>query len=286
MLLIDAVPRFRGLLPEGAASAAEGILRSSGAVRASHVDAMRKPATLRFYEASERVLGQGQLAWFGVRKRWMADQVQAAIASGARQVLVVGAGFDPLAAMTAAAHPDVLCIEIDAPATAEPKRAGVEGAGLSRDNHRVVSVDLSQRSLAEVLGETPWRSDVRSVVVAEGLLMYLVRSDVEGFLAAVRASSGQGSRLAFSSMDADERGRPRLPALNGLIQWSLRLVGEPLRWGIRAADVPSFLAAASYRAIEQAALEELRARYLDPVGLSGEPLLPYEHLVLAEVIRP
>ena len=67
MLLIDAVPRFRGLLPEGAAGAAEGILRSSGAVRASHVDAMRKPSTLRFYEASERVLGQGQLAWFGVR---------------------------------------------------------------------------------------------------------------------------------------------------------------------------------------------------------------------------
>lgn len=286
VLLLDASPRLRGVLPADSAAATEGILRASGVVPEGHIRAMRRPATLRLAALAERWLGRGQLLWFGVRKRWMADQVASAIADGAGQLLVVGAGFDPLAAMVAAAHPQVLCVEVDAPSTAAPKRVAVEGAGLSRPNHHVVAVDLAQRPLAEALAATPWRADARSVVVAEGLLMYLAPSDVVALLAAVRAGTGAGSRVAFSSVDADERGGPRLWALDGVVRFALRLAGEPMRWGLRPGDAPGFLAAAGYRALEQPTAESLRARYLDPLGLPDEPLLPYEHLVLAETCHP
>ncbi|HEY8428384.1 MAG TPA: SAM-dependent methyltransferase [Sandaracinaceae bacterium] len=284
VLLVDGVPGLRDVLPAGAASATEAILRGSGAVPRRHIDAMRKPSARRFYELSERLFGRGQLAWFAVRKRWMADRVEAAIRAGATQLLVVGAGFDPLAAMTARARPDVLCVEIDAPATAERKRAGVDGAGLASANHCVVAADLSRRALADALGETPWRSDARSIVVAEGVLMYLERSEVEAFLAAVRAACGEESRLAFSTMDADERGRATMPVLNAAVRFALRLAGEPLRWGIRPPEVEAFLAARAYRVLEHPSTEELRARYFAPLGLTAEPLLPYEHLVLAETV--
>lgn len=244
---------------------------------------MRAPSTARFYERTERWLGRGQLLWFGVRKRWMAEQAEAAIAAGARQLLVVGAGFDPLAVGVAAAHPEVLSVEIDAPATAEPKRAGVERAGLARPNHRIVAADLSRRALAEVLAETPWRTGARSVVIAEGLLMYLAPEDVRAFFTAARAVAGEGSRVAFSSLDADERGRPHIGALDLPIRIALRIAGEPMRWGVRPDEVPAFLAALGHRAVEQPTIDALRARYLDPLGLHDEPLLPYEHLVATEV---
>jgi O-methyltransferase involved in polyketide biosynthesis len=95
------------VLPSDAAATAEAILRASGAVRARHLDMMRRPGTARFYRLAERWLGQGQLLWFAVRKRWSAEAVEQAIQDGARQLLVVGAGFDPLAVLVAQRHPEV-----------------------------------------------------------------------------------------------------------------------------------------------------------------------------------
>ena len=136
MLLIDAVPRLAPVLPENAARTADALLRASGAVSARQLDLMRRPRTVRFYELAERLLGRGQLLWFAVRKRWVSEAVDQALADGCRQLLVVGAGFDPFAVMVAARHPGVLCIEVDAPATAESKSRGIERAGLAQPNHR------------------------------------------------------------------------------------------------------------------------------------------------------
>jgi methyltransferase (TIGR00027 family) len=286
MLLLDSVPRLAPVLPPGAAAAAESILRASGAVSRSELALLRTRLTVRFYGATEALLGRGQLLWFGVRKRWMHEAVEQAIAEGARQVLVVGAGFDPLAVSVARRHPDVTCVEVDAPATAEPKRAGIQGGGLACPNHAVIAADLATRPLEPLLAAAGWRTDVRSVVVAEGLLMYLAPEQVSAFLAQVRACTGPGSRLAFSSMDLDEAGQPRLLATGKLlgraIRAALRLAGEPLRWGIAPSAVPSFLTTAGYRVLDQPTPRMLRERFLTPHGLAEEPLAPYEHLVLAE----
>lgn len=280
MILIDAVPRFAGLLPADAATTVEALLRASGALRPRHIDMMRARWTYRAYRLVEGVLGRGQLLWFGVRKRWMHDAALAAIAAGATQLLVVGAGFDPLASLVARRHPHVTCVEIDAPATSRPKRAGLQGAGALSGNLHLCAADLSERPLAEVLRATPWRSDARSVVVAEGLLMYLDADSVARFFAAVRASTGPGSRLACSLLGGDAHHRPQLGALDWPLRTALRLAGEPLRWGVAPADVPAFAGAAGYRVIEQPDVPILRARLLAPLRLGDEPLLPYEHLAL------
>lgn len=282
MLLLDAVPRFAGLLPPGAAASIEAVLRAARVVPPRRIDAMRSRTAYNVYRALERVFGRGQLLWFGVRKRWMADAVDAAIAAGAAQLLVVGAGFDPLAALVARRHPHVTCVEIDAPATAEPKRQGLRRAGLARDNLHVCAADLADRPLAEVLRATPWRPDARSVVVAEGLLMYLDADSVARFFAAVRGCCGPGSRLACSMMDGDADDRPHTAILDWPLRLALRLVGEPLRWGLARDRVPAFAAAAGYRVLDHPTDAALRERLLAPLGLRDEPLLPYEHLALLE----
>ena len=283
MLLIDSTPRFAGLLPPGAAALVEQLLRRSGAVRPAAIDMMRAPWVHRMYSRIEGWTGRGQLLWFAMRKRWAADAVEQAITDGATQLLVVGAGFDPLAALVARRHPGVTCVEVDAPATAEPKRAGLQAAGATRDNLHVCAADLASRPLAQVLQATPWDPAARSVVVAEGLLMYLAPDAVAGFLRAVRDCTGPHSRLAFSSLDADDAGNPRFAVLDRTIRLALRLAGEPLLWGIRPAALPAFVAGHGYRVLAQAGAAEVRAAYLAPAGLPDEPVLPYEHLALIEV---
>jgi methyltransferase (TIGR00027 family) len=286
ILLIDAVPRLVGVLPPGAAQTAERILRASGAFRTREIEMMRAAWTQRFYARAERWLGgRGQLLWFGLRKRFVADEVQAAIEAGATQLLVVGAGFDPLATSVAQRRPDVLCVEIDAPPTAEPKRTGIERSGLARPNLHVLAIDLSQRPLAEVLQAVPWQSDARSVVVAEGLLMYLRPADVEAFLRALAQTTGSGSRIVLTSVDADEHGRPHIGVLDGPIRFVLRLVGEAMHWGIRPPALPAFLERLGWHAIAQPDVPTLRTRILDPLGLHEEPIAAYEHLAVAERSR-
>jgi methyltransferase (TIGR00027 family) len=253
------------------------------------VTAMRSPATARFFKASESVFGRGQLLWFGVRKRWVAEAVHSAIADGAEQFLVVGAGFDPLSVLTAKRHSKVLCVEIDAPPTAEPKRHGVNAAGLQEANHIIVASDLSRTPLEEALAQTPWRKDSRTIVVAEGLLMYLAPADVRAFFAAVRKTTGSQSRVAFSTMDLDARGRPSVRqqgsgafTFNRVLQATLRMIGEPMHWGIKRADMSAFLDENGFRVIDQPTDSQLRERFLDPIALHDEPLAPYEHLTLAE----
>jgi methyltransferase (TIGR00027 family) len=281
MVLIDAVPRFAGLLPHGAAATAEAILRASGAVPARRIDVLRKPWLLRFYAGAEALFGRGQLLWFGLRKRYMADAVVAAIADGARQLLVVGAGLDPLASAIARAHPNVLCIEIDAPATATAKVAGIAGAGVGATNLHVCAADLAREPLAQVLATTPWDRGARSVVVAEGLVMYLDARAVARFLAAVRECCGPQTRLALSSVDGDEQQRPRLHVLGDWpVRLALRLAGEPMLWGVAPAALAGAVGSAGWRVHDQPDLAELRRRYLAPLGLHGEPVAPYEHLAV------
>lgn len=283
MLLLDAVPRLRNVLPHGAAATVERILRASGAVPARHIDMMRSPATLRFYELAEQVTGKGQLLWFGIRKRWVAECVEEAIRDGARQLLVLGSGLDPLAAMVAERHPDVLCAEIDAPATANPKASGIRGAGLERPNLVVIPIDLSQTPLVDALQKTPWSKDAPSVVVAEGLLMYLTPADVDAFFRALSDCTAPGTRVAFTVMDMDEQGRPYLGPLSGMMRPLLRLIGEPLQWALRPHDVPAYLEARGFRLRDQPSMDELRQRLLEPIGGKDEPLSHYDYLVLAEL---
>jgi methyltransferase (TIGR00027 family) len=280
MVLIDAVPRFAGLLPEGAAATAEAILRASGVIPARRIDVLRAPWLQRFYRSTEALLGRGQLLWFGLRKRAIADAVADAIADAARQLLVVGAGFDPLAAIVARRHPEVLCVEIDAPATATPKAAGLRGAGLEQANLRVCAADLAREPLAQVLATTPWDRGVRSVIVAEGLVMYLDAAAVAQFLAAVRGCSGPDSRLALTSVGGDDQHRPHLGVLDWPIRLALRLAGEPMRWGVAPGALAAAVAPAGWRLHDQPDLAELRRRHLVPLGLPDEPVAPYEHLAV------
>jgi len=235
MILMDSVPRLAPLLPADSARTVEVILRESGVVPSRSIQMMRRPSAAWLYRTAEAFLGRGQLLWFGLRKRWFAELVEESIASGARQLLVLGSGFDPLALITARKHPAVLCVEIDASPTAGPKRYGIDRAGLAVPNHFVSASDLSLTPLEEVLSSTPWSAEVPSVVIAEGLLMYLRREHVIDLLGKIRRSCGRGSRFAFTALDVDDAGRPRLvfsgKLLGRVIRAAVRSVGEDMHWG-------------------------------------------------------
>jgi methyltransferase (TIGR00027 family) len=258
------------ILPAGLAEMTERLLFAVNALKPWHMKMVRAAWYRRFVRGLEKRTVNGQFLHAAIRKCFMDAETRDAIAAGARQVLVVGAGLDTLALRLAPEFPDVTFVEIDHPATQGLKRKAVEKIGGAAGNLRFLGVDLAKKSLREALaGLDAWQQDATSVVVAEGLLMYLREAAVRAFFDGVRESSGPGSRVAFSHMRLDKKGRPFLgEKMAEYSRWGLRLIGEPILWGV---DKPArFLESLGYALGEPPERYDLRQRFLLPNGVDRQ----------------
>lgn len=186
---------------------------------------------IRAYQFQDRMM-PGQWEGFGHRKVFMNQQVEAAIEQGARQVLVLGAGFDTLCLRLAPKYPEVRFVEIDHPSTSVAKARGIEKVG-QPENMIQIAVDLGKRSLPKVLSEDGhWDASQRSVIVAEGLFQYLTDEEVRGLLTDAAACTSPGSRIAFSHA---------IPGDRKLLSALVRLISEPWKSEVRSEDLPSYV---------------------------------------------
>jgi len=96
-------------LPAGLVELSERLLLASGSPGYGPwvMEMSKKPWMIRVWQLQDALLIPGQFEGFGHRKIFMQEQVEAAIKQGARQVLLVGAGFDTLCLRLAPQHSQV-----------------------------------------------------------------------------------------------------------------------------------------------------------------------------------
>jgi methyltransferase (TIGR00027 family) len=285
LVYVAGDPRRAPLLPIGAAELTEATLRAAGLWhdwqrRAYRAHGVR--STLAWME--DRLLA-GQSTHVALRKRVLDDETRATIEAGAVQVLVVGAGFDTLAFRLARAYGHVRFVEIDHPATQSLKRHALRELDRlhgSPTNLQLQPADLGATPLPEVLDELGWDRRARSVVVAEGVLMYLGEHEVADFLRGVASRLAPGSRLLGTYLVPDAHGRPRVGKLGGLTRASLRVMGEPLRWSATPAALAALLDETGFAMRDDPGRVDLRLRYLVPAGLDDLPLPDHERVLMAD----
>jgi len=199
----------------------------------------RQPWMIRVYQIQDLMM-PGQFEGFGHRKIFMQQQVEAAIEQGARQVLVLGAGFDTLCLRLAPRHRHVQFFEVDHPATSAAKARGVALEGQPA-NMIQIAADLGERALSKVLSEDGrWQSSLPSVLVAEGLLQYLSDYEVRGLLRDAAACTSTESRFAFTHA---------IPGERRLLLILARLIGEPWKSAVRSEDLPEYVEGTGWRMI-------------------------------------
>ncbi|HET7311196.1 MAG TPA: SAM-dependent methyltransferase [Mycobacteriales bacterium] len=161
-----------------------------------------------------------------IRTRFFDDYLLAAVHSGIRQVVVLGAGLDTRAFRLEVPDPDVHWFELDLPDVLAFKQAVLEAEGAVPRGHRTpIAVDLAAdwSAALQVAGfclasPTAW--------LAEGLLVYLDRATAEHVLTAATALSAPGSRLAaergeLAAQLAATSGSERLDEASALWQGGL-----------------------------------------------------------------
>ena len=240
LITLAAKPGMDRILPQGIVDATERLLVASGAAGARTVRWSRSQRMVSVYEAFDWML-PGQFEAFAHRKAFCERQVREGIDAGATQVLVLGAGYDTMGWRLAPEFSGATFFEIDHPATARLKAQGIGAMG-QRDNLCLIAENLGKRKLADVLKTNEsWNHRAQTVIVAEGLVMYLHPEAVRDLFCQCAAISAAGSRIAFSYIPTGADGRPDSGRWTGLMLWLQNVAGEPWTWSIRPEELGPFL---------------------------------------------
>jgi methyltransferase (TIGR00027 family) len=270
ILLLSYDPIFGALVPPDAAALSSWLLQATPGLTWKSLTLLDHPLGRAYQRWLEKQTTPGMSIHHGVRKRWIEEKVRAAVAAGAQQVVVLGAGYDTLAYRLHHVYPVVQWIEIDRAATQAVKRQVLTQKGRMAANMTLVPADFSRQSPAELLATLPaYQPDLPTTFIAEGLLMYLTGAEVGTLLQALHSQSNSNSSLTGTVLAPRSDGRLALQGASPLVGLALHMVGEPFRWGAGQAELPGFLQAQGFRLVEVAHVRELLPHYL-PEPLTAE----------------
>jgi len=212
------------------------------------------------------VVYRGILEGLGVRKLFMEERVRAALSNGScRQVLVLAAGYDTLALRLSPEYSDVHFWEVDHPGTARRKQKAMDAIGQPANFH-MVEADLTQTPLPTVLSSCPvYDAKAPTVIITEGLLMYLTEAEVKKLFHDVAQVVGtsKNSTVCFDYFGwNDETSQADVGWLAAHLHWHVKTMGEDWKWGIESERLPEFFDEStswrvSYRSPQRYGLENL-----------------------------
>lgn len=175
------------------------------------------------------------------------------------QVLLLGAGFDARAYRldVPAAY-----FEVDFPATLADK-AELLAAKVHVRPRTVVPVDLAERGFVQPLVEAGFSTDRPTIVVWEGVTMYLDAATAADVIAQIGDATTGGGMLVADYAEMSWFKGTDLERNTATISQNLGQGGERLKAGV--GDMHGTLAANGFDVVDDIAIEELRPRYgLDP----------------------
>lgn len=221
----------------------------------------------------ERLLLPGIVSHYWHRKRWIESRCRDAIRAGFERVVIIGAGFDTLGLRLSKEMPEIEVIEVDHPATQGAKRHALSDTAVPLStNLRFVAIDLGVQSLpADVFA-----GNKATMVVIEGVLMYLSPDDVAKLFDSLRRYSIDKLRIFFSFMTKWPDGGTGFRPRSWLIERWLALRSEPFTWALAPPDMRDFLAARGFRLMEMALTKQLAETETRATALDGENLVACE----------
>jgi methyltransferase (TIGR00027 family) len=223
----------------GAAPWCEEFLSTSRADRWLRASC-RSAAGRAAWRLVERATHPGMIRHWMMRKRWIESRVRGAIADGASQVVVLGAGLDTLGVRLAVDRPDIRVVEIDHPATLAIKRPLVERT-LGRGGPVMAEADFSRGDGSRsVLPPGAIDSKCRTVFLAEGLFMYLPEARVRSLVGELATVTEGASRLVFSFMVEREGGAIGFEPRSVLVSRWLAMTEERFLWSLDPARAAVF----------------------------------------------
>jgi len=188
------------------------------------------------------------------RTKWIDDEVTAALAE-ARQLVLLGAGFDTRAFRLPAATRATI-FELDHPETSRVKQAVLEKSGPIPDRVRFITLDFNRQSVTEVLAQAGFDKTQPACFVWEGVTNYLTPEAVDRVLRQIRQSARQ-STLLFTYIDRGVLDNPAQFFGARKVMARLESYGEPWTFGFHPEELDTYLAARGFQLLSNLSVAEV-----------------------------
>ncbi|MFK3647828.1 class I SAM-dependent methyltransferase [Lysobacter enzymogenes] len=174
-------------------------------------------------------------------RRWALRACTQADAGRARQVVVLGAGFDGLSLHLLARAPTLRAFEIDRAHSVAIKRAALAQIGVDDPRLVLVAADLTCEPIEAVLRAMPgFDPSLATLAIAEGVLMYLAPADLRALMRGLARTLPQAQLIA-TAMALRADATPGFACQRPWVGGWLRRAGEPFRWGVSRAGLDASL---------------------------------------------
>jgi len=221
--------------------------------------ALRFPRLLRFLMALNERLYPGMATSVLVRAAYARSRLEALLAAGVRQVVILGAGLDTTAWIPDLPS-DLLTWEVDQPGTQALKRRRLAEAGIAEPpGLSFLPLELETGRLSASLAASGHRRDRPTFITMLGLLPYLTRGAVE---TAFREASGLlqgGGEVVYTWLGAAILDRARMSAGTARLARRVARLGEPFRFGADRGEMERLVAAEGLCQVESYDGEALTA---------------------------
>jgi methyltransferase (TIGR00027 family) len=209
------------------------------------------------------------------------ERVREGLARGARQLVILGAGFDGRAYRMRELA-ECVVFEVDHPGTQALKRKKASALELAACELRYAACDFERVSLEQALSGVRFDPAAPSVWIWEGVTMDLPREAVGGTLDVLGRLAAPGSTLVVSYVTpALTRGTPWVGRIGAQ---GLRSLSEPIRFTATPVNMQALLTARGFQTMSDVLPREEAARY--GATVSRFSLVRPDERVLAGVRRP
>ncbi len=206
-------------------------------------------------------LSKALRAFMAARSRYAEDELARAIARGAAQYVVLGAGLDTFAYRNPHAEAALRVFEVDYPATQEWKRQQLAATEIAIPaSVTFAPVDFERQTLAEGLRDAGFDREKPAFFSWLGVSMYLTDEAITATLEFV-ASLPPGGGIVFDYMVPRESlGLIERMALDALSR-RVESAGEPFVTFFDPKTLAERLKRIGFRSVEDLGTDEINARY-------------------------
>ncbi|HEX4696995.1 MAG TPA: SAM-dependent methyltransferase [Candidatus Udaeobacter sp.] len=277
LVLLHRDPKYSDIVSKTSADFCADLLETHSSQARLFLKIVRQGWFRPIANLIEQITIPGILLHYALRKKCIGTLARSALINGATQVVVIGAGFDPICLELHRDLPNAQFWELDHPATQRHKLRMFANIGAERVHF--VAMDLSANALnTQALIDSGFDPTQRTCWIAEGLLMYLTPEVVSLLMKTIEELSAPPSTFVFTFMEKQTDDRIRFHTQSGIVDWWLRRRGEPFLWGTTRAELVEF--ARPWRVARFFDHNDLRE--LEPT-VSNECIASGEVICLAEI---
>ncbi|HMI84024.1 MAG TPA: class I SAM-dependent methyltransferase [Polyangiaceae bacterium] len=219
----------------------------------------------------------GSIGWVLTRHRYFDDAIDEAVRNGARQVVLVGAGYDSRA-FRRSALAAVKIFEVDHPDTQRRKTEIVRRIfGRLPEHVRYLPLDATRGDLRQ-LPERGFERSSPTVFALEGFLWYMPPDVARAILQAIAELAAPGSEVIFDYiLPSVVAGTCLLEGAEKHRQYCARR-GEPILFGIEPEQLARYCTEVGLSLLDDIGGDALSARYTTGARL---PIKVYPFLRIA-----